>query len=72
MKEDTWTRSEADAAHVARDLGRNQAISGMTAYDCEPNELLDETRACSVCERGHRPHACRWCIGLGKTLRRTA
>lgn len=46
--------------------------SDMTAYDCEPNELLDETHACSVCEHGHSGFVCRWCIGLGKTTRRTA
>lgn len=52
--------SAAAAAHA-------ENAEGMTAEDCEPNELLDEARFCTLCEHGHGGHVCRWCIASGRT-----
>lgn len=46
----------------------NQVDEELAAYDCEPNELIDETRFCDSCEHGHHGHLCRWCIADGRTL----
>ena len=41
------------------------AEDNLTEYDCAPNELLDETRACSICEHGHTDVVCAWCVRAG-------
>lgn len=57
MKEDTHTRTESDAAHVARDLGRNQAISNHH----EPVT----TPFCSTCQGGTKAYVCGPCERWG-------
>lgn len=57
MKEDTWTRTEADAAHVAYHLGRDQSISDHS----EPVT----TPYCSGCQRGASGYVCGPCARWG-------
>lgn len=57
MKEDTYTRTEDDARHVAHHLGRDQAIS-------DHHEPV-ATPYCSTCQRGASGYVCGPCSRWG-------
>jgi len=59
VREDDYTNTPEDAAEAARILGAHEHIGG----GGDDGAGYDESRLCTVCERGHGGHVCAWCAG---------